>query len=72
MLSVNVRAGAGIVVLAVVNSAQVDEALFGPQGAISGDFFSFISFPWPSSGLNTLHVQRIHRHKYLCMWRKVN
>lgn len=41
--SVNVRAGAGIVVLAVVNSAQVDEALFGPNGVVSGSFLLHLS-----------------------------
>ena len=32
-----VRAGVKIVVLAVVNSAQVDEALFGHKGVVSGN-----------------------------------
>lgn len=67
VLSMNGRAGAGIIVLAVVNSAQVDEALFGPKGAASGDFSP--SSPFIGIALNwTCYMLKAFFTIYICAY----
>lgn len=45
VFAVDVSVGASILVLAVVNSAQVDEALFGHNGVVSGDVLFYLYLP---------------------------